>query len=935
MLQKILKSFELDEELSKKTEHIQTIPPNQAEYGKVEGLPESIKKYLIDNDIKLYQHQVKATELIRKGENVLITTPTASGKTLAFNLPIIEELSKDKEAAALYIYPAKALANDQLKVLRNLEEGCNLDFKPNIYDGDSSKDLRPWIRENSRIILTNPYMIHMILGWHHQWARFYSNLKYIVIDEAHKYRGVFGSNIAYLIRRLRRICNYYGSDPQFILSSATLANPEEFSKKLVGKDFCLISEDSSPSGQKYFVLYNPYMDWGDLSIHQETKNLFKLMVLNGMQTLCFAVSRKMAELLVMWSKRELNSDYPELVEKITAYRAGYLAEDRRSIEKGLQTGELVGVTCTNALELGVDIGGLDCVIISGYPGTMISTWQQAGRAGRGLAESLVVLVAFENALDQYLMKHPTFLFDKPHENAIISLENLKIIYGHLLCAMNELPLTIEDLKIYFDADEEFIRTLKDEKVIRETSEGWIYSGGKNPANLISLDQISAGNFKVFHKKFLLEQMDRQHAYGEAHEGAVLINQGETYIVETFDIKRRIINVVKQDVDYHTQVLRASEVKIIDKIETRHIGNLDIVYGDVEVTQDFYQYKTMLYGKTLSVHKLDLPPIKFTTKGLWFTVPGEVADKLEAVYTKKDSFMGSLHGVEHAMIAMFPLLVLCDRFDIGGLSTNLHPQTGEASIFIYDAYEGGMGLAEKAVEVFEELIKVTRDMVKSCSCEEGCPSCIYSPKCGNDNKPLHKQGTKFLLDSLLALMNSENIQTPPEINEFKAPIKSVNKFGVGSEAYKEYESPAKLVSKGEKFYDNGNLKEAMDCFGKVLKMESENFHALRYMGMLFELQEKPAQAIKHYRKALNVQKNDPLTLYYLSVSLYNTADYQESKEVAEKLTEIRPDWDDAWYVLAISLEVLGDKEGAIKAYSKALSIDPLNEDASYGLKELLS
>lgn len=396
MLQKILKSFQLEEELSKKTEHIQTIPSKQAKYGKLYNLPVEIQKYLDNNHIKLYQHQVKATELIRSGENVLITTPTASGKTLSFNLPIVEDLSKDRDATALYIYPAKALANDQLKVLKKLETGCKLDLRPNIYDGDTPKGLRPGIRENSRIILTNPYMLHLTLGWHYQWAHFYSKLKYVVIDEAHKYRGVFGSNIAYLIRRLRRICNYYGSDPQFILSSATLANPEEFSSKLVGKKFQLISEDSSPSGKKYFILYNPYVDWGELSVHQETKNLFKLMVQNNLQTLCFAFSRKMAEILVMWSKKELDTVQPDLVEKITAYRAGYLAEDRRKIENDLKTGELVGVTCTNALELGVDIGSLDCVIISGYPGTMISTWQQAGRAGRGVNESMVILVAFEN-----------------------------------------------------------------------------------------------------------------------------------------------------------------------------------------------------------------------------------------------------------------------------------------------------------------------------------------------------------------------------------------------------------------------------------------------------------------------------------------------------------------------------------------------------------
>lgn len=403
MLKNVLETLEGNRAFSRKVEHIETLNQRKAQYGEVKNLPLPIQKYLQDSHIKLYQHQVEATDLIRDGENVLITTPTASGKTLAFNLPIVETLSKDNEATALYIYPAKALANDQLNVLKHLESSCELDFKPNIYDGDTPKNIRPWIKENSRLILTNPYMLHLILGWHHQWSRFYRNLQYVVIDEAHHYRGVFGSNVAFLMRRLRRICNHYGSYPQFILSSATLANPDEFSRNLVGLDFLEVKKDTSPSGKKHFVLYNPFAKWGDLSTHQETKNLFQLMVLNDLQTLCFTVSRKMAEIIAMWTKKELNETNPKLVNRVTAYRSGYLAEERRKIEKGLKTGNLIGVTCTNALELGLDIGSLDSVIISGYPGTMISTWQQAGRAGRAENESLVVMVAFENALDQYLM----------------------------------------------------------------------------------------------------------------------------------------------------------------------------------------------------------------------------------------------------------------------------------------------------------------------------------------------------------------------------------------------------------------------------------------------------------------------------------------------------------------------------------------------------
>lgn len=936
MLNNVLETLEKNRIFRRKVEHIETLNPRKAEYGVVEDLPESIRKYLTDSRIRLYQHQVQATHLIREGENVLITTPTASGKTLAFNLAIMEALSKDEEATALYIYPAKALANDQLSVLKHLETSCNIDFKPNIYDGDTPRDIRPWIKENSRLILTNPYMLHLILGWHHQWARFYRNLKYVVIDEAHHYRGVFGSNVAFLIRRLRRICNHYGSYPQFILSSATLANPEEFSGNLVGMNFQEVNQDTSPSGKKHFILYNPFAKWGDLSTHQETSNLFQLMVLNDMQTLCFTISRKMAELIAMWAKKELNQHKPELVDRITAYRSGYLANERRKIENDLKTGKLVGVTCTNALELGVDIGSLDGVIISGYPGTMISTWQQAGRAGRGENESLIIMVAFENALDQYLMKHPEFLFHKSHENAVIDLHNQKITHGHLLCATKELPLTVDDFERYFDSDFDTLEELRQEGIIKDTGYGLAYAGRKDPAFSISLDQISSDHFKVFHDKRLMETMDRQHAYSEAHEGAVLINQGETYIVDSFNLSQRSINVKKMEVDYHTQALKNVDVSIVKELDKRTIGNFQVSFGEVKVTQDFYKYKTMIYGKTLSTHNLELPPLKYHTRGLWFTIPGMVADSLENIFTKKDAYAGSLHGAEHALISMFPLLVLCDRFDIGGLSTNYHPETGKATIFIYDAYEGGIGLSEKAVEVMEKLVEVTRDMVKSCQCSKGCPTCIYSPKCGNDNKPLHKNGTIFLLDSILKMINGEKMDLPTEsILEHPAhitgPLKSPS---IGGEAYQEFENPQNLTNKGESFYFNGNHQEALKCFQKVIKMDENNLTAWKYRGMILEREDDHQGAIESFIRALEIHEDDEETLYYLAVSHYNNGCLKECKDTSQKLIKRRKDWDDAWCILAMALQGLGDEEGAVKAYQKSLSINPLNEDAADNLNELL-
>jgi DEAD/DEAH box helicase domain-containing protein len=698
---------------------------------------------------------VDSVNLIRRGENLLLTTPTASGKTLSFNLPVLEVLENNPDATALYIYPAKALSNDQLKVLKGLEKSLNMDFKPNIYDGDTPKSKRPGIRNTSRLVLTNPYQLHLILSWHHQWKRFYSNLKFVVIDEAHQYRGVFGSNVALLIRRLRRICEHYGSDPQFILSSATLANPREFSKNLVGKKFNHIYQDASPRGRKRFVFYNPLRSKSELSTHQETTNLFLLFVENDLQTLCFTISRRMAELIASWSLKELRNFRPDLAGRVTAYRAGYLPKERRQIEYGLKSGELVGVITTNALELGIDIGSLDAVIISGYPGTMISTWQQAGRAGRKNNNSLVVLVAFEGPLDQYFMKNPQVFFDRPHENAIIDLGNIHITRNHFLCTVKELPISWRGMEESFNVDSHFLRENLKKGILSETNGKIEYEGKDSPAFQVGLDQITRDDFKVYNGSFLLETLDRAHAYTEAHQGAVLINKAETYLVEDFQLKNRKIKVKKLNVDYHTQVLKDVDVQVIKEINKRNIGDFTVYYGDVEVTEHFYKYKKISQGKTVSTHHLGLPPLRFRTKGLWFKVPSYVKEKITGYISGKNVYEGGLHGTEHALIAMFPLHVLCDRFDIGGLSTDYHKHTESATIFIYDAYKGGIGLAEKAIELMEELVDVTYDMVRSCSCQEGCPACIYSPKCGNDNQPLHKRSTQYILRQIQKLMNPKN------------------------------------------------------------------------------------------------------------------------------------------------------------------------------------
>jgi DEAD/DEAH box helicase domain-containing protein len=807
-----INNFKEDIRFRKKIVHIETIPSKIAKYEKLEDLNSIIEKYLRSNKIKLYKHQVTSYKKIKDNKNIIITTPTASGKTLAFNLPILDDLSLDENATALYIYPAKSLSNDQLNVLKKFQEDLGLDIKPERYDGDTPKSSRYAIRQNSRIILTNPHQLHHILSWHHQWKRFYSNLKYIVIDEAHTYKGIFGSNVAHLIRRLKRITKFYNSNPNFILASASLANPLELANKLTGEKFELIDEDSSPSAEKDFVLYNPFINNNkkksdlidktvlknnndkqsfesnnqlsfhdkqsleskdkqslenkfnsssqdnkkilfagsvnniSISAHQETELIFLYMVLKNVQTLCFTVSRKIAELIAMWAKQDMENYRRRLVNNITAYRAGYLAEQRLEIENGLKSGKYIGVTCTNSLELGINIGSLDAVIISGYPGTMVSLWQQAGRAGRENQRSTVILVAFENQLDQYLMNNPEFFFDKAQENAIIDLSNQILNKAHLLCACDEIPVKEDELDDFNLNQLEFKSLIDENKLIKNENGDYIYGFDDNPSFKHSLNQISSEIFKILNDGKLIETMEKAQVYREAHEGAILINKGETYIVKSVDLKNKIVNTYKQNVKYHTMVLKDVQIKIVKKIKKIKLANFTIHFGEIEVVEDFHKYKKMHFSKVLGVYTLDLPPLKFNTKGLWFTIDENLKKTLEEKYDEKDVFAGGLDGLENGLISLYPLHLMCDRFDIGGLSTNYHEDTQEPTIFIYDAYQGGIGINEKAIDIFEKLINSSYKLLKNCECKDGCPSCIYSPKSSNDNNP-HKKATIFLLNHI--------------------------------------------------------------------------------------------------------------------------------------------------------------------------------------------
>ncbi len=727
--------------------HVEQIPARTAEYAEpARPLPSPLSGWLAREGIRLYTHQAGALDTVREGRDLVLTTPTASGKTLAFTLPVLERLALDGRATALYLYPTKALANDQLRVLQEIEAATGLTLGPAVYDGDTPASRRPGIRNRSRIVLSNPYELHQILPWHAKWHRFLAGLRVVVVDEAHRYRGVFGANIALLLRRFQRVCRHHGGDPVFVISTATLANPIEFAETLTGRPAVLIDESGAPRGPGEFVLYNPSAA-GERSTLTDARRLFTGCVENGLQTLCFAPSRKSAELIGAWAREAVAE--PELV---ATYRAGYLAEERRAIERGLKEGRLRGVVTTNALELGIDVGGLDAVVIAGYPGSISATWQQAGRAGRTGGASLAVLVANEGPLDQYYMRHPSAFFGRPHEHACLDPANPDILAGHLLCAAAELPLTPADRALFGDGFEDLLGPLADHHLLRATPFGHVYCG---PGRAVAAVELAGGSddlFSVVADGHLLETLDRDHAYREAHPGAVLLHQALTYRVTAMDLEARECTAEPVEVDYQTAPLFSTEIAP-GAVDREHChGALTVRAGEVRVTKEFPGYRVRRYGETLAVLPLDLPPLSFETTGCWWAFPPSLRVSLAAAGFDP---AGALHGAEHALIACLPVHLLCDRSDLGGFSTLRFSSPGAdgdgcPAICVYDGATGGAGLTRTAAALLPAVAETARVLVVDCPCESGCPSCIYSPKCGNDNQPLDKAGTVAVLDELLRL-----------------------------------------------------------------------------------------------------------------------------------------------------------------------------------------
>jgi DEAD/DEAH box helicase domain-containing protein len=691
----------------------------------------------------LFLHQLDAWEAAARGEHVVVATGTASGKTLAFNLPVLDALAREPKLRALYLYPTKALAQDQARALHSLRLPR---LRPAIYDGDTPTERRWQVRKWANVILSNPDMLHLgVLPHHDRWGDALANLRYVVVDEAHVYRGIFGSHVANVLRRLRRLARVYGSDPQFLLASATIANPGELVRSLVGVEAAVIDRDAAARAERTVALWNPELLDEELGLRAsplgEASRLMATLVEQGLRTLCFAKSRKAAELIHRFTAERLDS---ELAARLSPYRAGYTPEQRREIERRLVEGDLLGVSATDALELGIDVGLLDCVISVGFPGTVASLRQQWGRAGRR-EHGLAVLVASEDALDQYFMREPDTLLGRRVEAAILDHENHRVLDGHVRAAAFEAPLDDADRAILGDAALERAALLPE---LRRTKSGFVWAGRDYPAARVPLRSAEPDTFTVVDVSTgsLLGLVERSRAYSTVHEGAIYLHLGGSYLVRSLDLETRIALVELFDGDWYTQVKKETATTIVETQRTEPVLGLELCFGAVSVTDQIvaYQRKAIRTQEALDLNPLDLPETTFDTEAVWFCPEPEQLSGLESMPV----LLGTLHAAEHALIALLPLWAMCDRWDIGGLSTNVHPQTGRPTIFVYDGHPGGVGITEHGFEQFRGWVEDTAKLLAGCPCESGCPSCVQSPKCGNLNEPLDKRGALTLLRRLL-------------------------------------------------------------------------------------------------------------------------------------------------------------------------------------------
>ncbi|MGW3367697.1 DEAD/DEAH box helicase [Streptosporangium canum] len=743
--------------------HVEHVPARQAGQTRwPDWVHESLVTRWANHGISgLWSHQAEAADLVHRGQNVIIATGTASGKSLSYLVPALSSVLDG--GTILYLTPTKALAADQLRALNELDVP---ELRAATFDGDTSFEERAWVRKHANYVLTNPDMLHRtLLPRHANWSSFWRRLRMVVVDECHGYRGVFGSHVAQILRRLRRICTRYGSAPAFVLSSATASDPGAFAMRLTGLQMAEVTTDASPRGATTFALWEPPLTdlrgEGGAPLRRpataESADLLADLVIADVRTLAFVRSRRAAESVALTTRAKLQDlvfdvGAPgDLPDKVAAYRAGYLAEDRRGLEKAFRSGDLLGLATTNALELGVDVSGLDAVLIAGWPGTRASLWQQAGRAGRAGQDALAVLIARDDPLDTYLVHHPEALFGRPVEAIVLDPDNPYVLGPHLCAAAAEIPLTPDELQIFGPTTKEVLAGLVTEGLLRQRATGWFWTRRERATDLADIRGAGGAPVQVVEASTgrLLGTVDEPSAHTTVHTGAVYVHQGETYVVAELDLEAGVALVEAGTPDYTTFARDVTEISVLESLRSHPLGPGELHFGSVEVTRQVVSYlkRRAQSGELLGDEPLDLPPRTLRTRAVWWTLPTSTVVSLA-----EDGLDlgGAAHAAEHAAIGLLPLFATCDRWDIGGVSTELHPDTGLLTVFVYDGHEGGAGFAERGYARALDWLTATREAIASCECERGCPSCIQSPKCGNGNEPLDKAGALRLLAVLLSV-----------------------------------------------------------------------------------------------------------------------------------------------------------------------------------------
>ncbi len=733
-----------------------------------------------------WQHQLDAAEHAWAGRSVVVSTGTASGKSVAYLLPALTALARPTAARArrgatvLYLSPTKALSQDQVRKLARLSVRG---VRPATYDGDTPAEERDWVREHATYVLTNPDMLHRsVLPAHGRWASFLRSLRYVVVDECHTYRGVFGSHVAAVLRRLRRVCARYGSEPTFVLASATVADPAVSASRLTGLDVQAVTEDASPRGETALALWEPPLTSlpGEngapvrRTATAEASDLLADLVVAGARTLAFVRSRRGAEVVAMSAKRLLAEVDEGLPDRVAAYRAGYLPEDRRALESALQSGALLGMATTNALELGVDVAGLDAVVMAGWPGTRASLWQQAGRAGRAGQGALAVLVARDDPLDTYLVHHPEAVVGRPVEGTVFDPANPYVLAPHLCAAAAEVPLTEADVEVFGPSTPALLDDLVARGLLRRRPAGWYWTSRDRACDLADIRGTGAPPVRVAELGTgrLLGTVDAAAAHGTVHEGAVYVHQGRTYLVRQLDLADSVACVEPAEPDWTTSARDITDIRVLEEERRTSWGDAELVFGSVEVTSQVVSFlrRRLVTGEVLGEERLDLPMRRLRTRAVWWTVTD---GQLVAAGIEPADVAGAAHAAEHASIGLLPLFATCDRWDIGGVSTALHTDTGRTTVFVHDGHPGGAGFAERGYGCARRWLTATRDAVAACACESGCPSCVQSPKCGNGNEPLAKDAAVRLLDVLLAGAVDDDLRGPADT---PAPASTVDRTG---------------------------------------------------------------------------------------------------------------------------------------------------------------